>query len=209
MSDLTKKFKLPDINFLALFKKKSKPKTTVDGSKDVDSKDKRNYFNPALKGKVGYPTLSTIKVFINTQPFTIPNTDNKAIVSFSPREKIAIKAFQRWQSLMVRCGKPLVLVGTPEEANIRLLYWKFMSDNYQGETVPISNTLQCDIYANIYSYEMSDEKLLELCMHEIGHGLGLPHSDNENDLMHSKSPTTEFTQADINTTLMTFGKSKG
>lgn len=125
-----------------------------------------------------------------------------------PAERSAFRAeirqaVQAWNQVP---GLPLTLRFTdhPEAAEVVVRWIRRFSANQAGTTdwqtngdgwlASVAVTLAVE-HAN--GTAMSDEFLLTVALHELGHVIGLPHSENPSDVMHPGNRNRRLSERDV------------
>ncbi len=148
------------------------------------------------------PVLAAEKIGTWTQmPITVYIQENR-------RDYLMKKAFGDWQSATNKVVE-FEFVDTPDEAQIVVTFEDKVSDraeNAVGLTYPYvdnnghftSAKIIIAKYSDHQSTKMSNHQLMKIMRHEIGHAIGLEHTDSPNSIMN---PTTnkclDITKDDI------------
>lgn len=174
-----------------------------------------------LAGAMG-ATNKITRWSIDKQPIKVYIESGKKIEGYQPEfEEILVSAFDEWISVV----KPRLcwqLIAKKRKADI-VCRWSSDRKNFQqkdgaelGETrlnyLVSSSYSDCQVTSatmtlctmNLEGTKViSEEQMKNLCLHEVGHALGINgHSSNHNDimfLMTKECATTQLTQRDRNT----------
>ncbi len=137
-----------------------------------------------------------------------------------PYKPTVVKAFSEWE----RAGGDAVrfrYVRSPAQLPNLIVVFSDSSDrseNHKQAVGLISTKAQTGIgtsaKANITIWlrasdntKMSDKQIYHICLHEIGHALGLSHTQNKNDIMYPYvNEQTTLSENDINRFRAVFGK---
>ena len=140
-------------------------------------------------------------VFIFTiqaaQALTGPHWENmpvKVYIEENPKEYIMKKAFNKWKSASNGVVS-FVFVDSPSEADINVEF----TDELNGKAVGLcsyggvvngyftKNTIYLARSESTFNRVLTTNEYYRIMLHEIGHAIGLPHSDNVSSIM---KPTT-------------------
>jgi predicted Zn-dependent protease len=163
----------------------------LTGQKKRDTSD---YAEPGPVGP-GYPGRSEIRVCLNESPALLPGDTTPR----PPRTGKCKEGIERWSDVLAEFGKRIVYVDSFVGADCVMPVWGTVGGGHAAHTQGASDLNPGTVTIDVTRYFMEDTDLVELAAHEFGHALGLPHSDNKNDVMHWTSPVSKLSDRDINT----------